>query len=234
MTDWKLDPGPLPPLVRSPAPSRRRPGPRSLRRCRRRRRCSRRTFRLLRHRSLSPVLRRLSAEEEQGSAGRRLRRRLWCSGWSSVRWRSTRSAAGTTATAASPAISRDTVLPTSTTRPNFPEGETQDATTPTGRWSPGADQSGRWRAPPSLDRSKEPIAAAAAAVKPAVVQLETAFGLGSGFIYDPNGYILTAAHVVENAKKVTVRLGDGSSKERHRSRRGRQHRRGGGQDRAVP
>lgn len=115
--------------------------------------------------------------------------------------------------AAAPAVSRDAVLPTSTTRPSFPEGETQDETTATTVVTdPGTETKRPGGAPPSLDRSKEPIAAAAAAVKPAVVQLETPIGLGSGFIYDPNGYILTAAHVVEGATKVTVRLGDGSSK----------------------
>jgi putative serine protease PepD len=57
----------------------------------------------------------------------------------------------------------------------------------------------------------EPIAAVAAAVSPAVVQIETRAGLGSGFVYDAEGHILTAAHVVEGAgKSVNVRLADGS------------------------
>ena len=57
----------------------------------------------------------------------------------------------------------------------------------------------------------EPIAAVAAAVSPAVVQIETRQGLGSGFVYDDQGHILTAAHVVEGAgKTVNVRLADGS------------------------
>jgi len=59
--------------------------------------------------------------------------------------------------------------------------------------------------------AEEPIAAVAAAVSPAVVQIETRLGLGSGFIYDGEGHILTAAHVVEGAgKTVNVRLADGS------------------------
>ena len=33
-------------------------------------------------------------------------------------------------------------------------------------------------------------------------------GIGSGFIISPNGYILTNAHVVNNANKITVKLTD--------------------------
>ncbi len=65
---------------------------------------------------------------------------------------------------------------------------------------------------PRSDAAVEPIAAAAAAVSPAVVQLDIGgVGTGSGVIYDSAGYILTAAHVVENASTVTVRFADGSS-----------------------
>jgi putative serine protease PepD len=64
-----------------------------------------------------------------------------------------------------------------------------------------------------VDPSSEPIAAVAAAVSPAVVQIETRSGLGSGFIYDSDGHILTAAHVVDGAgKTVDVRLADGTLK----------------------
>ena len=55
----------------------------------------------------------------------------------------------------------------------------------------------------------EPVAAVASAISPAVVQLEVGQGLGSGVIYDGEGLILTAAHVIEGADQVTVRLSDG-------------------------
>jgi putative serine protease PepD len=59
----------------------------------------------------------------------------------------------------------------------------------------------------------EPVAAVADAVAPAVVQLETQEGLGSGVIYDPDGLVLTAAHVIEGNQAVTVRLADGTTHE---------------------
>ncbi|MGH7895053.1 MAG: Do family serine endopeptidase, partial [Candidatus Binatia bacterium] len=36
-----------------------------------------------------------------------------------------------------------------------------------------------------------------------------AHGLGSGFVIDPNGYVVTNNHVVEDATEITVRLADG-------------------------
>jgi putative serine protease PepD len=60
----------------------------------------------------------------------------------------------------------------------------------------------------------EPVAAVAEALSPAVVQIETSRGLGSGIIYDEEGHILTAAHVLEGAgDTVTVRLADGTAHE---------------------
>ena len=55
----------------------------------------------------------------------------------------------------------------------------------------------------------EPVGRVAAQVAPAVVQLETSDGLGSGVIFDKEGYILTAAHVVAGAFNVEVRFSDG-------------------------
>ena len=57
----------------------------------------------------------------------------------------------------------------------------------------------------------EPVAAIAEAVGPAVVQIETTSGVGSGVIYDASGLILTAAHVVDGASVVLVRLSDGTA-----------------------
>jgi putative serine protease PepD len=57
---------------------------------------------------------------------------------------------------------------------------------------------------------EEPVAAVAQAVAPSVVQIETNFGLGSGIIMDDDGNILTAAHVIDDATLVRVRLADGT------------------------
>ncbi len=63
---------------------------------------------------------------------------------------------------------------------------------------------------PVTEDSTEPAAAVAAALSPAVVQITTGQGLGSGFIYDESGLILTAAHVTDGASDVEVRLADGT------------------------
>lgn len=56
----------------------------------------------------------------------------------------------------------------------------------------------------------EPVVAVAKALTPAVVQIQTSEGLGSGVIYDSSGLIVTNAHVVGTAKTVQVNLYDGS------------------------
>jgi S1-C subfamily serine protease len=66
------------------------------------------------------------------------------------------------------------------------------------------------------------VTSVVASDSPAVVTIQTTIsepgsrsanasgtGIGSGFIYDSSGYILTAAHVVEGASKITVTLADG-------------------------
>jgi len=62
-----------------------------------------------------------------------------------------------------------------------------------------------------LPAGEEPIAAVARILSPSVVQIETGRGLGSGVIYDKNGFILTAAHVVDGVSTVTIRFQDGST-----------------------
>ncbi len=56
----------------------------------------------------------------------------------------------------------------------------------------------------------DPVVRVAQILLPSVVQIRSGIGAGSGVIYKSNGYILTAAHVVEGADTVTVRLADGS------------------------
>lgn len=57
--------------------------------------------------------------------------------------------------------------------------------------------------------AEEPVAAVAQALGPAVVQIENGEGLGSGFVYDTSGLIMTAAHVVGESREVQVVLADG-------------------------
>lgn len=57
----------------------------------------------------------------------------------------------------------------------------------------------------------EPAQAVAKALSPAVVQIQTSQGLGSGFIYDTDGHILTASHVTGGQSTVQVRLADGTT-----------------------
>jgi S1-C subfamily serine protease len=43
------------------------------------------------------------------------------------------------------------------------------------------------------------------------IQVLSTTGVGSGFIYDTNGHLITNSHVIENAQKIVVTLLDGSS-----------------------
>lgn len=56
----------------------------------------------------------------------------------------------------------------------------------------------------------DPVVRVAQILLPSVVQVRSGAGGGSGVIYKSNGYILTAAHVVQGADTVTIRLADGS------------------------
>jgi putative serine protease PepD len=66
-------------------------------------------------------------------------------------------------------------------------------------------------APAQARAGEEPAAAVARALLPTVVEIRAGgSGLGSGFVYDQRGFIMTAAHVVEGADQVDVRLYDGT------------------------
>lgn len=64
----------------------------------------------------------------------------------------------------------------------------------------------------ALPFADEPVADVAEALLSSVVQIERNGGVGSGFIYDDSGHILTAAHVVGRSSAVQVRLADGSTR----------------------
>jgi putative serine protease PepD len=66
-------------------------------------------------------------------------------------------------------------------------------------------------APAQARPGEEPAAAVARALLPTVVEIRRgASGIGSGFVYDRRGFIMTAAHVVEGVDQVDVRLYDGT------------------------
>lgn len=62
---------------------------------------------------------------------------------------------------------------------------------------------------PAEAAGEEPIADAAEVILPAVVHIQTQGGVGSGVVYDSNGLIITAAHVVQDQETVRVRFADG-------------------------
>ncbi len=69
-------------------------------------------------------------------------------------------------------------------------------------------------APATMPAGDEPIADVADLVLPSIVQIQVGSGatggVGSGVIYDEEGLILTAAHVVEDFTDVDVRFFDGA------------------------
>jgi putative serine protease PepD len=83
-----------------------------------------------------------------------------------------------------------------------------DDDTPAGAGIPTAAPAPVAAAP--IPQGEEPAAAVAKALLPTVVEIRHDNGLGSGFVYDRNGYIMTAAHVVQGVDRVDVRLYDGT------------------------
>jgi putative serine protease PepD len=85
-----------------------------------------------------------------------------------------------------------------------------DDNAPAGAGIPVAAPAGSSGGAAVTNSGEEPAAAVAKALLPTVVEIRHDNGLGSGFVYDANGYIMTAAHVVDGVDQVDVRLFDGT------------------------
>jgi putative serine protease PepD len=82
---------------------------------------------------------------------------------------------------------------------------------PAGAGIPTAAPASATPVPSGSAAGQEPAAAVAKALLPTVVEIRRGTsGLGSGFVYDANGYIMTAAHVVQGVDEVEIRLYDGT------------------------
>ena len=62
---------------------------------------------------------------------------------------------------------------------------------------------------PSFVPGDEPVADAAEVILPSVVHIQAGTGIGSGVIYQADGLIVTAAHVVDGSETVRIRFADG-------------------------
>jgi S1-C subfamily serine protease len=65
--------------------------------------------------------------------------------------------------------------------------------------------------PQLLDAYSEAVVRTVEIASPAVVKIEAGRGSGSGFVFTPDGLLLTNSHVVARAPHVTVTLADGRS-----------------------
>ena len=83
-----------------------------------------------------------------------------------------------------------------------------DSGDPSGAGIPAAGQAPIAATP--APSGEEPAAAVAKALLPTVVEIRHGSGVGSGFVYDEDGYIMTAAHVIAGVDEVEVRLYDGT------------------------
>ena len=87
----------------------------------------------------------------------------------------------------------------------YPRSDTSEVAESTSTTAPPAVEVSA----PSYIAGDEPIADAAEVILPSVVHIQTEGGIGSGVIYDSDGLIITAAHVVEGSDTVRVRFADG-------------------------
>jgi S1-C subfamily serine protease len=81
---------------------------------------------------------------------------------------------------------------------------------PSGAGIPTAAPASATPLPSGSAAGQEPAAVVAKALLPTVVEIRHDNGVGSGFVYDEDGYIMTAAHVIDGANQVEVRLYDGT------------------------
>jgi putative serine protease PepD len=94
-------------------------------------------------------------------------------------------------------------------------GSAFDPLAAVGRMAPGGSiaPGGSDPSEPPGTTDDEPLADTAAKLLPSVVQIEAGAAIGSGFIADVDGWVLTASHVVGREDRVTLKLDDGTAVE---------------------